>query len=92
MALQVPDFPGGSDGRASAYDVGDLRLIPGSTRSPGEGNRSPFQYSCLEKSHGRRNLLCYSPRGRNESDMTEQLHFATLSAGTAELLQGHEDV
>ena len=41
-------FPGGSDGKASAYNVGDLGLIPGSERSPGEGNRNPLQYSCLE--------------------------------------------
>ena len=42
------DFPGGSDGKASAYNVGDLGLIPGSGRSPGEGNGTPLQYSCLE--------------------------------------------
>ena len=41
-------FPGGSDGKASVYDVGDLGLIPGSGRSPGEGNGSPLQYYCLE--------------------------------------------
>ena len=52
-AIVVPfpqDFPGGSDGKASSYNVGDPGLIPGSGRSPGEGNGSPFQYSCLEKS------------------------------------------
>ena len=42
------DFPGGSDGKASVYNVGDLGLIPGSGRSPGEGNGNPLQYSCLE--------------------------------------------
>jgi len=42
------DFPGGSDGKASAYNVGDPGLIPGSGRSPGEENGSPLQYSCLE--------------------------------------------
>jgi len=35
-------------GKASAYNVGDLGLIPGSGRSPGEGNGNPLQYSCLE--------------------------------------------
>ena len=40
------DFPGGSDGKASAYNAGDLGSIPGSGRSPGEGNGSPLQYSC----------------------------------------------
>ena len=41
-------FPGGLDGKASAYNVGDLGSIPGSGRSPGEGNGNPLQYSCLE--------------------------------------------
>ena len=41
-------FPGGSDGKASAYNVGDLGSIPGLGRSPGEGNSNPLQYSCLE--------------------------------------------
>ena len=41
-------FPGGSDGKASAYNVGDLGLIPALGRSLGEGNGSPLQYSCLE--------------------------------------------
>ena len=42
------DFPGGSDGKASVYNVGDLGSIPGSGRSPGEGNGNPLQYYCLE--------------------------------------------
>ena len=42
------DFPGGLDGKASACNVGDLSLISGSGRSPGEGNGNPFQHSCLE--------------------------------------------
>ena len=42
------DFPGGSDGKASAYNAGDPCLIPGSGRSPGEGNGNPLQYPCLE--------------------------------------------
>ena len=41
-------FPGGSDGKASAYNTGDPRSIPGLGRSPGEGNGNPLQYSCLE--------------------------------------------
>ena len=41
-------FPGGSDSKASAYNVGDLGSIPGLGRSPGEGNGNPLQYSCLE--------------------------------------------
>ena len=42
------NFPGGSDGKAFAYNAGDPGSIPGSGRSPGEGNGSPLQYSCLE--------------------------------------------
>ena len=42
------DFPGGSDGKASAYNVGDLGSNPGSGGSPGEGHGNPLQYSCLE--------------------------------------------
>ena len=41
-------FPGGSDGKASACNVGDRGSIPGLGRSPGEGNGNPLQYSCLE--------------------------------------------
>ena len=42
------DFPGGLDGKESASRAGDLGWIPGSGRSPGEGNDNPLQYSCLE--------------------------------------------
>ena len=41
-------FPGGLDGKESAYNVGDLGLIAGLRRSSGEGNSYPFQYSHLE--------------------------------------------
>ena len=44
----ILDFPGGSDGKASAYNAGDPGSIPGSGRSPREGNGNPLQYSCLE--------------------------------------------
>ena len=43
-------FPGGSDSKESASNAGDPGLIPGSGRSPGEGNGFPLQYSCLENS------------------------------------------
>ena len=42
------DFTGGSDGKASAHNVEDRGLIPGSGRSPREGNGNPLQYFCLE--------------------------------------------
>ena len=40
-------FPGGSDSKVAARNVGDLGSIPGSGRFPGEGNGNPLQYSCL---------------------------------------------
>ena len=43
-------FPGSSDGKESARNAGDLDSIPGSGKSPGEGNGNPLQYSCLENS------------------------------------------
>ena len=49
-------FPNGSVGKESACnarDTGDLGMIPGSERSPGEGNRNPIQYSCLKNPMGR---------------------------------------
>ena len=42
------DFPGGSDGKASAYNAGNPGSILGLGRSPGEGNGTPLHYSCLE--------------------------------------------
>ena len=53
----ICDFPGGSDGKASAYNVGDLGSIPGSGRYPGKGNGNPLQYSCLENPMDGRALL-----------------------------------
>ena len=44
---EVLDFPGGSEGKGSAWNAGDPGSIPGSGRSPGEGNGNPLQYSCL---------------------------------------------
>ena len=41
-------YHGGSDGKAYTYNAGDLGSIPGSGRSPGEGNGNPLQYCCLE--------------------------------------------
>ena len=48
MRVVLAGFPGSSDGKAVAYNAGDPGLIPGSGRSPGEGNGNPLQYPCLE--------------------------------------------
>ena len=61
-----------SDGKASAYNAGDLGSIPGSGTSSEEGNGNPLQ-CCLEKSHGWSSLLGYRPWGHKELDMTERL-------------------
>ena len=67
-------FPGGSDRKVSAYNAEDRGSIPGSGRSPGEGNGNPLQYSCLENPMDEGAwTLC--PWGGKESDTTEQLHF-----------------
>ena len=46
-------FPGGSNGKEYVCSEGDLGSVPGSGRSPGEGNGNPLQCSCLENSTGR---------------------------------------
>ena len=48
--LELFCFPGGSDGKVSACNVGDLGSIPGLGRFPGEGNGTPLQYPCLGNS------------------------------------------
>ena len=69
-------FPGGSDGKESACNVGDLGSIHGLGRSPGGGHGNPLQYSCLENPHGQRSLMGCSPWSHKQSDMTEQLSTA----------------
>ena len=66
------DFPGSSDGKASAYNAGDPGSIPGSERSPGEGQQ-PTPVFMPGKSHGPRSLVGYNPRGHKELDTTERL-------------------
>ena len=60
------DFPGGSAGKESACNAGDLGSIPGFERTLGEGKGYPVQYSDLENPQG-----LYSPWGLKELDTTE---------------------
>ena len=60
-------FPGGSVVKNPPANAGDVGSIPGSGRSPGEGNGNPLQYSCLENPHGERSLVGYSPWGRTSA-------------------------
>ena len=64
-------FLGGSDGKESAWNVGDLGSITRMGRSPGGGHGNPLQYSCLENPHGQRSLAGYSLWGRKELGRTE---------------------
>ena len=49
VIILIEGFSGGLDGKESACSAGDLSLIPGLERLPGEGNGNPLQCSCLEK-------------------------------------------
>ena len=75
------DFPGGSDDKESACNAGDPGSIPGwgsnpSVRKiPWRREWQPNPVFLLGESHGQKSLAGYSPWGRKESDMTEQLNF-----------------
>ena len=76
MSLWFAVFPGSSDGKVSACNVGDLDSIPGLERSPGEGNGNPLQYPCLENSMDGGEWLGHSPWG-HRVDTTEHLRWST---------------
>ena len=70
-------FPGGSEGKASAYNVGDpglpTMLDPWVGKIPWRRKWQPTPVLLPRKSHGLRSLVGYSPWGRKESDMTERI-------------------
>ena len=67
-------FPGGSVAKNLLANAGDVGLIPGSGRSPGERNCNPLQDSCLENHMGRGARRARVHGVTKESDMTEQLN------------------
>ena len=71
LLLTPQGFPGGSDDNNLACNVEDLGSIPGSGRSPGEGNWLPTPVFLPGRIHGQRSLAGYSSRDLKESDTTE---------------------
>ena len=74
------NFPGGSVVKNLPANAGDADLIPGSRRSPGEGDGKPTPVFLPGKFHGRRNLTGYSPCVHKESDTPEHTHGITVGA------------
>ena len=67
-------FPGDSVVKNPSANAGDAGSIPELGRSPGEGNGNPLQYSSLGKPYGQGSLVCCSPWGCKELDMTQRLN------------------
>ena len=73
-------FPGGSEGKASGCNAGDPGSIPGSGRSPGEGNGNSLQYSCLEYSMDR-GAWRATVLGAAKTEVTQQNVHSTVKQG-----------
>ena len=71
-------FPGVSYVKESSCNAGDLGLIPGLGRSPGEGTGNPLQYSCLESSMNKGAWRATVHMGYQESDMTEETEYECI--------------
>ena len=89
ISLMTNCFPGGSEVRASACNAGDPGSIPGSGRSPGEGNGNPL---LPRKFHGWRSLVGYSPWSHKKLDVTERLHFYFMVAQTVKNLPAMQEM
>ena len=85
-------FPGSSEVKASACNVGDLGSIPGLGRFHWRRKWQPTPVFLPGESHGQRSLVGYSPRGCKESDTTERLDFHVRSEDILKELPGlHRD-
>ena len=73
MVVIYTGFPGGSVVKNLPANAGDLGLIPGLGRFPGEGNGNPLQFSCLENPMHRRAWWA-TDHGAAEAEITEQLN------------------
>ena len=73
LDINVLGFPGGSEGKEFACNVGDLGSIPGLGRSPWRKEWLPTPVFWPGELHGLRSLASYSPWGHKDLDMTEQL-------------------
>ena len=78
-SLFVRGFPGGSLGKESACNLGDLGLIPGLRRSHGEGNGYPLQYSCLQNSMDRGAWWATAHRATKSWTPLSNEHFQLIS-------------
>ena len=76
-SLSFPDGSSSKESVCNAGDTGDVGLILGSGRSPGEGKWQPTPVFLPGESHGQRSLAGYSPWGCKESDVTEHTHTHT---------------
>ena len=72
MALVVKNPP------ASARDIRNAGLIPGSGRSAGGGYGNPLQYSCLKNPHGHKSLLGYGPQSHKDLERTDATVLACM--------------
>ena len=70
-------FPRGPEGKNPPANAGDVGLIPGSGRAPGEGSGNPLQYSCLGNSIDREALWAIVHGVAKESDTTQYIHTHT---------------
>ena len=85
-------FPGGSDGKESACNAGDLGLIPRLGRSPGGGHGNPLHYSFLEDPHGQRSLVGCSPWGRRVGHdcRTQHMYYPRQSTDSVQSLSNYQ--